>query len=562
MHAPEGTSASGRAARLAGWYLIAAVGWIYVSDRLTENLPISATAYAWLQTLKGFVFVLVTAGILYVLLRRMFTSIDKTQSDLYLTQFVIDHAGDAIFWLTEDARFAYVNEAACQSLEYARQELLTKTLTDIDPEYSRERYEQVWKSLHHFGVLRVETTHRTKTGRGMAVEVTANLIHYKERTLNIAFTRNIEERKAAERRVRETQNRLAAVIDVLPGHVFVKDAEGRYAVTNRRFREDFGLSDDDIAGRTQNDLFDPETARSLSEQDRHVLERGENVYVREQPLLVGGTVRTVAMRKVPLRDERGDVVGLVGLAIDISDRKEMEEMLRATNTALRRANADLEQFAYAAAHDLREPLRTIALYTQVLERSYSGELTAHALRAVHYIFESARRMETLVNDLLAFTQTIAPQTEAPLADADEVGREVVNALGAVISASAAVVEVASLPAVAVERVHLRQVLQNLIANAIRYRHPERPAHILVSAETADAEVVFRVSDNGIGIKPEYHDRIFGLFKRLHGLDVPGNGIGLALCRKIVEHYGGRIWVDSEAGAGATFSFTLPAAGQK
>jgi PAS domain S-box-containing protein len=558
MHAQEGPSTNERAARLAGSYLIAAVGWIYVSDRLTESLPMSATAYAWLQTLKGFIFVLITAGILFVLLRRMFASLEKNQADLYLTQFVIDHAGDAVFWLTADARFAYVNEAACQALGYSRQELLTKTLPDVDPGYSRERYEQAWKSLHHFGVLRLETTHQTKTGREIPVEVTANLIHYKDRTLNIAFTRNIEDRQAAERRVRETQNRLAAVIDVLPGYVFMQDGDGRYALINRRFREDFGLGDGDISGRTHEELFEPDIARRMTEQDRVVLEHGESVHVREQTVLIGGTRRTLTMRKVPLHDERGSVIGLVGLALDISDRKEMEEALRTANSALRRANADLEQFAYAAAHDLREPLRTIALYTQVLERSHAAELSKNAARALRYILESARRMETLVNDLLAFTQVMAPNAGAE-ADANAAAREVVDALGAAIRASGADVDLTALPIVAVERVHLRQVLQNLVANAIQYRHADRPPHILLSAETADGEAVFHVSDNGIGIKPEYHDRIFGLFKRLHGMDVPGNGIGLALCRRIVEHYGGRIWVDSKPGAGSTFSFTLPVA---
>jgi PAS domain S-box-containing protein len=558
MDAPEGTSVSRRAAWLAGSYLIAAIGWIYISDRLTHSLPVSPTAYGWLQTLKGFVFVGVTAAILFVLLRRMFGSIERSQADLHLSQFVIDHAGDAIFWLTREATFVYVNQAACQLLEYSREELLTKTLVDIDPDYPADRYEQVWNSLHHFGVLRLETTNVTRTGRAIPVELTANLIHFKGRTLIVAFIRDVEERRAAERRLREAQNRLAAVVDVLPGHVFVKDAKGRYALINRRFREDFRLGEDDVSGRTHAELFDPDTARSLAEQDRLVLQHGESVYVREQPLLIAGEVRTVTTRKVPLRDDHGGVVGLVGLAMDISDRKEMEEALRTTNSALRRANADLEQFAYAAAHDLREPLRTIALYTQMLERAHAEELSVTAARSVRYILDSARRMETLVNDLLVFTQVIAPNPGVQ-AEAADVAKEVVDGLGAAIRATGAAVEIAPLPRVAVERVHLLQVLQNLVANAIQYRDPERVPRVLLTAETTEAEAVFRVSDNGTGIKPEYHERIFGLFKSLHGLDVPGNGIGLALCRKIVEHYGGRIWVDSTPGAGSTFSFTLPIA---
>jgi PAS domain S-box-containing protein len=404
--------------------------------------------------------------------------------------------------------------------------------------------------------MRLETTHLTKSGREFPVEVTANQIRYGKRTLNILFARDIGARKAAERRVHETQSRLAAVMDVLPGYVFMKDAQSRYVMVNRRFADDFAVVDSEIAGRTHEALFGAETASRLTDADSLVLQHGETVYVREAVVRIAGTPRTITMRKAPLRDQHGAVIGLVALAMDISDRKEMEEALRTTNSALRRANADLEQFAYAAAHDLREPLRTIALYTQMLERSHARDISENAARAVRYVLESAHRMETLVNDLLAFTQAVNPSVHAA-ADANDVAREAVEALRAAIDGCRAEIRLADLPSVAVERVHLRQVLQNLIANAVQYRDGERPARVVVRAEQSDGDAVFHVSDNGVGIKPEYHERIFGLFKRLHGLDVPGNGIGLALCQKIVESYGGRIWVESAPGCGSKFSFTLP-----
>jgi light-regulated signal transduction histidine kinase (bacteriophytochrome) len=289
-----------------------------------------------------------------------------------------------------------------------------------------------------------------------------------------------------------------------------------------------------------------------------VLEHGQSVHVPEEQVSAGGVKRTLTTWKVPLRDDRGRIEGLVGLAMDISGRKEMEEALRRSNEALTRANTELAQFAYAAAHDLREPLRTIALYTQILERRHLAELSDGGARVVGYILDSANRMETLVNDLLVYTQVVSHAAELG-ADSDGVAAETAEALRAALSESRGELRFQALPRVAVGRVHLRQLMQNLIANALQYRHPDRPPQIELTAEQIDSEVVFRIRDNGVGIRPEYHEQIFGLFKRLHGLDVPGNGIGLALCKKIVEHYGGRIWVESRYGEGSIFAFTLPVA---
>ena len=227
---------------------------------------------------------------------------------------------------------------------------------------------------------------------------------------------------------------------------------------------------------------------------------------------------------------------------------------------LRRSNSELEQFAYVASHDLQEPLRMISSYTQLLARRYQGRLDADADDFIGFAVEGAGRMQQLINDLLEFSRVGRKSQVLNLVSMDSVAATVLLNLRASINESGANVEYGPLPSVTGDEVQLTQLLQNLIGNAIKFRGEDTP-DIQVSAEQSEGSWTFSVSDNGIGIDPAYQDRIFVIFQRLHTRDrYEGNGIGLALCRRIVGRHGGIIWVESSAGAGATFSFTLRAVG--
>jgi signal transduction histidine kinase len=231
---------------------------------------------------------------------------------------------------------------------------------------------------------------------------------------------------------------------------------------------------------------------------------------------------------------------------------------QAAQEALKRSNEDLNQFAYSASHDLQEPLRIIAIYTELLKRKYSSRFDADAREYMELVVQSARRMDMLLRDLLAYVQAANIGAEnAPCIDANEVAENVRANLQAAIAESGATLTWDELPKLRVQESHLVQLLQNLIGNAIKYRSAKPPA-IHVSAQQKGNEWKIGVQDNGIGIAPQYREQVFGLFKRLHTQkQFPGTGIGLALCQKIVERYGGRIWVESEEGTGSTFYFTLP-----
>jgi signal transduction histidine kinase len=244
-------------------------------------------------------------------------------------------------------------------------------------------------------------------------------------------------------------------------------------------------------------------------------------------------------------------VANVELRAEIVERQRTEEVLR-------RANADLSQFAFAASHDLREPLRIITTYSQLLIKRYGAQLGNEPAVFLGYIADNAQRMSGLLADLLSYTQAgVDEEPAAEFIDLNAVCDDAVKNLQVAIGESGAVVTHDELPSVYGHEAHFLQLLQNLIANAIKYRGEQAP-QIVVSAERRDGEWLFAVADNGMGIPPEYQRQIFGLFKRLHGKTIPGTGIGLAICQRVVERYGGRIWVESEVNRGARFYFTLPA----
>jgi signal transduction histidine kinase len=238
-------------------------------------------------------------------------------------------------------------------------------------------------------------------------------------------------------------------------------------------------------------------------------------------------------------------------------RHQMEDDLAKKVDELARSNADLEQFAYVASHDLQEPLRMVTAYTQLLGERYRGKLDENADKFIGYASEGAQRMQVLIQDLLAFSRVGRKEGGLASVDCNAVMKEVLQTLGSAIQASGAVVTWADLPAVWADRTQIAQVFQNLIANAIKFRGQEPPA-VSVQAEERGNFWQFSVADNGVGIAPEYAENIFVVFQRLHArTEYPGNGIGLAICKKIVERYGGKIWVESEAGSGSTFKFTIP-----
>ncbi len=270
-----------------------------------------------------------------------------------------------------------------------------------------------------------------------------------------------------------------------------------------------------------------------------------------------GAIRWIWISGKTAPDAYGMPGLMLGLTSDITERKEAEAALARANQELVRANADLEQFGYSASHDLQEPLRNVMIYSELLARRYGSQLGPEALEILEYLKGGASRMEILIRDLLEYTQ-VRKVESLEESDAIQAMADALANLANGIEESGAEITHGHLPRVAMHQVHLQQLLQNLIGNALKYRSQRTP-RVAIEAKRRGAEWIFSVSDNGIGIDAQYRERIFGLFKRLHtAQEYSGTGIGLAICQRIVERYGGRIWVESEVGKGSTFFFTVPA----
>ncbi|MGZ8376213.1 MAG: sensor histidine kinase [Gemmatirosa sp.] len=257
---------------------------------------------------------------------------------------------------------------------------------------------------------------------------------------------------------------------------------------------------------------------------------------------------------------------------DVTERKRAEAALRARGEALARSNAELEQFAYVASHDLQEPLRMVASYTQLLARRYEGKLDAQADTYIRFAVDGAQRMQALINDLLALSRVGTQERALRRVDTAQVVANVLRWLGGALEESGGTVEVeGALPTVMGDAGQLEQLFQNLITNALKFRRPDVAPRVIVRAARAvraprasgaeDAEWRFTVQDNGIGFEPQFAEQIFVVFQRLHTrTEYPGTGVGLAICRKIVERHGGTIWAEAVPGEGAAFHFTILDAG--
>ncbi len=259
----------------------------------------------------------------------------------------------------------------------------------------------------------------------------------------------------------------------------------------------------------------------------------------------------------PMTSGQGETL-IISNIRDVTARKMADERLRAVATDLARSNAELEHFAYVASHDLQEPLRMVASYTQLLARRYKGKLDEDADEFIGFAVDGARRMQELINDLLAYSRAGTQPLQLQAVDTTQLVDQVMNDLAAAIQDSHASVTRDKLPTVQGDPTQLRQLFQNLLANGIKFHRSDEAPRVHVSATLEHEQWSFAVRDNGIGIEPRYLERIFVLFQRLHTrADYPGTGIGLAICKKIVERHGGQIGVEAAPGHGTTFWFTLP-----
>ncbi|HEX3746672.1 MAG TPA: ATP-binding protein [Bryobacteraceae bacterium] len=350
--------------------------------------------------------------------------------------------------------------------------------------------------------------------------------------------------------LRNERERFRFMAESMPQKIFTSRPDGFTDYMNRQWMEFTGLPIEQMLGNGWQQFVHPADIGENQAAWQHSLDAGEALHFEHRFRRADGKYRWHLTRANAMRDSDGRISMWIGSSTDIHEQKEKEQ-------ALRRANDDLQQFAYSASHDLQEPIRNVAVYSEIVANRYRDILDEEGRMFLGFLTEGGRRLAMLVNDLLAYTSAGTAEITESRVDATAVLKHSLASLAEAIRESGAEVTYDPLPEVYVGEAHLQQVLQNLIANALKYRD-HHPPRIHVSAVRQAADWCFAVKDNGIGIDPQYKDKIFGVFKRLHhDRTYGGTGIGLAICKRVVERYGGRIWVESEAGKGSTFYFTVP-----
>jgi PAS domain S-box-containing protein len=396
----------------------------------------------------------------------------------------------------------------------------------------------------------------TKEGKEVPVEIGLNPFETAHGLHVLCTIVDITERKQTDHAVR----RLAAIVDSASDAIIGKDLEGVITSWNRAAERLYGWTTEEVVGGFIG-IIVPEARREELGRIMAAVRRGERLENFETlRVRKDGSTVEVSLTISPIADGRGRLVGASTIARDITERNEAERELRRSAAELARSNRDLQQFAYVASHDLKEPLRMVTSYLQLLEERYGDRLDAEGKEFCGFAVNGARRMHSLINDLLEYSRVDTQERELKPTESQTVFDHALQNLKTAVEESGAVVTHGDLPRVRADSSQLAQLLQNLIGNAIKFRGEEAP-RIHVMAEAQDAWWRFSVADNGIGIDPRYHHRIFQIFQRLHGgRTYPGTGVGLAICQKIVERHGGSIWVESAPGRGSTFFFTLPREG--
>jgi PAS domain S-box-containing protein len=478
---------------------------------------------------------------------------------------LLEAAPDAMVVVNQAGEIALLNLQAERKFGYSRDELLGQKVTSIIPEGFAERLiadgtRTATEALLQQMGTGIELYGRRKDGSQFPIEIMLSPLQSAEGILVTAAIRDIAVRKAAEENLRQSEERMSLVVTNATDYsILMLDLEGRVVSWNEGAQRIKGYRAEEILGRhfscfyTAEDIANGIPAMELAEVTRSGRFEQEGWRVRKDGSQFYSNVVITA-----LRDKTGQLRGFGKIARDITERIRTEEHQAKAATELKRSNDQLEQFAYVASHDLQEPLRMVASYTQLLAKRYKGRLDSDADEFIAYAVDGCNRMQSLIRDLLAYSRSGGDGRALREASGNAALQEALTNLRGAIEDSGAIVTHDPLPNLVTDETQLVQLFQNLVGNAIKYHGPAIPLVHVSAMQSGDREWIFSVRDNGLGIAPQYFERIFIIFQRLHGKhEFEGTGIGLAICKKNVEQLGGRIWVESQVDNGSTFYFALP-----
>ena len=487
----------------------------------------------------------------------------KAKEEIQSLANIVESSNDAIITNSLDGIITSWNKGAEQIYGYSAKEILGEHISILDPSRLVEETEELFElikqgdKIHYYETLRLR-----KDGTIINVSLTFSPIFDASKNLTTisVIARDITESKKAEEKLKKNEERYRIVTEQTKQVIYEYDLRTDKCSWAGAIEEVTGYSFEELQNFGKDfwvkNIHLIDTNR-VDEKFKDVRTIGSRFKEESMLRKKDGTCVYIENSGVCFTDYEGMSYKAIGVLKDITERKKAEEKLKSKLEELTRSNTELEQFAYVSSHDLQEPLRMISSYLQLLQRKYQGNIDDKADKYISYAVDGAFRMQNLINDLLEFSRVTTKAREPEPTDSEFILNQVLANLELFIKENKATVSHDLLPEVIADSTQLAQVFQNLIINGIKFHNEEAPK-IHISAEKKAKEWVFSVQDNGIGIDSQHSEKIFEVFKRLHRKEeYPGTGIGLSICKKIVERHGGHIWVESELGKGSTFYFTLP-----
>ena len=477
---------------------------------------------------------------------------------------LLEAAPDAMVVVNDGGEIVLLNVQAEKQFGYSRDELLGQKVKNIIPEGFAERLiadgtRSAAEALAQQIGTGIELVAQRKDGSEFPIEIMLSPLESAEGTLVTAAIRDISVRRAAEKHLAQMESRYRGLLEAAPDAMVVVNQGGAIVLLNVQAEKQFGYSRDELIGQKVKNIIPEGFAERLVAD---ALRSVEEALAQQIGTGIELTGRRKDRSEFPIEIMLSPLESAEGILVtaavrDITTRKKAEANLLNKMEELNRSNEELGQFAYIASHDLQEPLRMVASYTQLLSRRYKGKLDSDADEFIAFAVDGASRMQRLIQDLLAYSRVGTKGRDLlDISSEDALQQALLNLRGA-IEEKGALVTHDPLPSVLADEMQLIQLFQNLVGNAIKYQSSGIPKIHISAAKNGDKQWTFSVKDNGLGIDSQYFEKIFGMFQRLHKREeFAGTGIGLAICKKIVERHGGNISVESEPGHGSTFRFAL------
>jgi len=467
---------------------------------------------------------------------------------------LINGMNDTALVVSFDGKIIDVNETAVKILGYTREELLSGGPKLFDTALTSDEIMALVEKMKTQQKIVFETVHTTKDGRIFPVEISSSRVTYQGKPAILSIERDITERKRAEKEL----IRLSTAVRMSNDSIILTELDGTIVDVNYAGLKLYDANDKkDLIGKNSFDLLSSEKQKEASADTKTLMEQGY-LPPREYSIVTKDGRKLVSESSTSvMKDAIGKPIGFVTISRDITDRKKTEEAIKEVNNLLQRSNKELESYTYVVSHDLKAPLRTVRSFGSFILEDYGDKLDETGQDYLNRMIRAASHMDQMIEDLLVLSRVGRKFTEIKKVDLNKLLAEILSDLEATIKETKTKVVVAKLPVLYAQKVWMRQLFMNLISNALKFNESKSPK-IEVLYEEKDGFHQFKVRDNGIGIEEKYLERIFKLFERAPTeKKYDGTGAGLSICKKIVEHYGGKILVKSTLGKGSTFMFTLP-----